>query len=71
MGLFGTQEWVTREYDHEIDQISRRSAGGDYYPEGIEPSKDIINRARAQGKPVKVIAMKTLPRWTWYLKVVE
>ena len=34
-------------------------------------AKIIINRARAEGKPVKVIAMKTLPRWTWYLKVVE
>ena len=76
MGLFGiqwnsTQEWTSTNYDYERSLMYDRVNYGDHYPEGIDTCNRIIDRARDEHKVLKIIAMKTLPKWTWYFKVVE
>ena len=67
----GTQEWTTYDYDKEKNLIYKRSSTGDKYPEGVDRCLALIEKACAEGKAVKVIAVKTFPKWTWYLKIVE
>ena len=70
MGIaFSFQVWTTFDYENEIRLIDLRAKKNNKYPDGVECSIRIIESAYERQKPLKVIALKTFPWWTWYIRI--
>ena len=66
-----THEELQTDYERLREFICQSQLRGDQHPEGVDYNLWVVDRACGLHKPVRVIAVETLPKWTWYFRVAE
>lgn len=71
--LVADQEWwvAGENIDKEIALVGKRIDSGDHYPQGADFVVTLMRNARKNGQQVRILAQKTLPKYTWYVEIKE